>query len=1729
MDDWREYTSRLPTGLSLEEADLERSAEALIAKLEGFSERATGGNLSSSSISSSSGSEQPAPQQQQQQRMIPPPTARRPTPAAPSRRASIGSDADSETYGQSSQVSETSSTSSRSSRAAAHRKEQARRQQKLMQNRGVLDENCTGKPNINDRSAALAGKRTGDVGDRLLAAGKEQAMRKQAAIDEASKRAAEETLAARDMVPEINVVSHMLTSHREGDVADRLFSHAKDVEKRQAEKALEERRKASAIAKPTVSSGSEELVARMPGREGPIQDRLYADHEERVMKMHMKSTVALNAEAGEGRPNICETSRRLAEKANAGVPLCDRLANKTGSCPSRPAAAPTELTECVHAPQINQRSERLAMQAQARAWANGQINVEDRLIAQAPVHREEVVEDQKPQINPNSERILARRGPALPLEERLQQSTGVRRGQVGSEVDNLTMAPSLSVGTERMLAKKGARPSFLERQEAWAKKHARGEGNADLADMKYRFDKPEVNEPVDGVRSDAAPSGRAASTVSSKATIGPSPLPTAGGSGAGRKAVRMDGGAGEEDGEGSGEGAPTSSEHSAMEDESWPTAYGRHGANGAGGGKANPPASRPPLMRERDRTVRGGGASTPRAGGGVAAHSRMTTSSGPGANGARRTSMVPAAGTTAGKRAPPPQAPPPPLATPDDEVDDEAARPPLEDHEAGMAGQVLRGSSANVGTPGASRAPAQGRLGLGGVRSGLLAPGSPAIRKLLHKGGGSGGGTPSNESSSAVDVGLPAPATLGAGSTTVGTPGAAGSSGLRRPQHHPTGPNSGGSQLRRPAPKTGLGGVASAGGTAGRFGPNNGRNGRPQLPAQARGTACNKLVDATRGMPPADELDGYVDGYEGANAPIDELDSSVGGGDAFGEPIPYDEYDELLEAQEVERAAQRARALAEEDEDAGGIGSYDGLADGVEGAEEAPVDEDEDEDARAEREAEEEARREAEEEAAAHRERRRMEAAVRAKAEEAAHAEAEAAAAWAEAESSLFGGSAAPTIKAPAAFVPDRDLDASVEEGEGARSNNNHGVRRGGSAATTTTPAPSRSKSGQPKSSHGSHGSAGRGSAPRSTGSRRRSAGFEMVDDPADRADLDRATAEFEQIITQTNASPPAAPKPFAAADEGGADGHSSSRGGGGGLAELLAEAEQEFSHAAAAAVGGGTDALSPERSGGEAADSDASSSRGATHGVANALTQQLSSWCDDFERQMGLAPPSAASSHPGDQARQAAENVASEAARVDSLLLSPRAAREAARQQQRPSSSSANAAEHPWFNLPSAAEEAPAANAGAPPASSRSSALPSAPARSSAPPLERKMSYRRPSTTQQQQQQQQPTDTAKAKAKAEEIRARTSKQVKEAAAAQVAKAAAEARAAQEEAEAAVEGATSVAASAQREVAAAAEEIAHLKRRLEETEEALSRARGVAREVSSELDAMRHSVRSQGEAQRLSEAQCATLRRDLEEASEEHERERKELSEQLEHEKARREKEVSRLTSASEREKARLQEELDDVREQLARRDAQREEESTGLARKLEKELHAKQAQMSAELLTAQQALSNAKRQHALEIDEIASARDEAVARVARVEERATAAEEARRQAEAKLEELRAHSAATAPPAARSAAPSRQPLREMEIVAPPPQPRASEPEPREMKPKQTAAVAEAPPQPSAAAAAAAGGAGMSDVERELLKVKEALRKSEEEQLGAALRARRKEKELKEQLRKQALMGGETRC
>lgn len=88
-------------------------------------------------------------------------------------------------------------------------------------------------------------------------------------------------------------------------------------------------------------------------------------------------------------------------------------------------------------------SQRLAVQAQARSWANGAISVEDRLIAAKPEIAEPELPEGKPVINKNTEKILARRGPIQPLEQRLQQSVRhVRSSGVGSEVRLSTAASS---------------------------------------------------------------------------------------------------------------------------------------------------------------------------------------------------------------------------------------------------------------------------------------------------------------------------------------------------------------------------------------------------------------------------------------------------------------------------------------------------------------------------------------------------------------------------------------------------------------------------------------------------------------------------------------------------------------------------------------------------------------------------------------------------------------------------------------------------------------------------------------------------------------------------------------------------------------------------------------------------------------------------------------------------------------------------------------------------------------------------------------------------------------------------------------------------------------------------------------------------------------------------------------------------------------------------------------
>ncbi len=83
--------------------------------------------------------------------------------------------------------------------------------------------------------------------------------------------------------------------------------------------------------------------------------------------------------------------------------------------------------------------------------------VEERLIAAGVNKPEEPDEpEHRPQINPNSERILNRKGPSAPVEDRLRQSTGRLRDGAGhsEEIAECHHVPTISAGTRRLLSRK---------------------------------------------------------------------------------------------------------------------------------------------------------------------------------------------------------------------------------------------------------------------------------------------------------------------------------------------------------------------------------------------------------------------------------------------------------------------------------------------------------------------------------------------------------------------------------------------------------------------------------------------------------------------------------------------------------------------------------------------------------------------------------------------------------------------------------------------------------------------------------------------------------------------------------------------------------------------------------------------------------------------------------------------------------------------------------------------------------------------------------------------------------------------------------------------------------------------------------------------------------------------------------------------------------------------------
>ena len=77
-------------------------------------------------------------------------------------------------------------------------------------------------------------------------------------------------------------------------------------------------------ARPAVSKGSEMIAAEIPGREQPVQDRLYAEHQGKMERQTARQHESMMLDADGRMPLICETSRKCAAQNGARTP--ERLA-----------------------------------------------------------------------------------------------------------------------------------------------------------------------------------------------------------------------------------------------------------------------------------------------------------------------------------------------------------------------------------------------------------------------------------------------------------------------------------------------------------------------------------------------------------------------------------------------------------------------------------------------------------------------------------------------------------------------------------------------------------------------------------------------------------------------------------------------------------------------------------------------------------------------------------------------------------------------------------------------------------------------------------------------------------------------------------------------------------------------------------------------------------------------------------------------------------------------------------------------------------------------------------------------------------------------------------------------------------------------------------------------------------------------------------------------------------
>ena len=427
-DVWAEFIQSQHTSKhSTQSAALEDSASALIQRLEEFGSRS-----SVRALAERLAAEEAAPDAASPPQPSPPAAAKVWSP--PASEASAAS----------------SSTADRTGCAAADRLYQdsrARRERKIEKEN--KRQGPTAEPHINARSRALA--REGAVGARLYESARQRAEKLEAARSARAARELAEAEAKAKRAPEINEVSAQLAGERAGEVGSRLYEEGKEAARRQFERTQAAEHELRRDARPEVSEASARIAEALHrGDARPVQERLYSEAAVRDSQKLATQIAHHEAEAAAAeRSLVSEASRRIAERAAGGRSLEERLASRGSLGPERVVAPTRDVIECVHAPAINARSERLVAKGGPRDGP-----VEERLLAWAESKDGPVAEEHTfaPQIDKNSERILQRRGAPEPLEKRLMRDTVAAAYQANKEFKQRLAQgdePSFVTGTPR--------------------------------------------------------------------------------------------------------------------------------------------------------------------------------------------------------------------------------------------------------------------------------------------------------------------------------------------------------------------------------------------------------------------------------------------------------------------------------------------------------------------------------------------------------------------------------------------------------------------------------------------------------------------------------------------------------------------------------------------------------------------------------------------------------------------------------------------------------------------------------------------------------------------------------------------------------------------------------------------------------------------------------------------------------------------------------------------------------------------------------------------------------------------------------------------------------------------------------------------------------------------------------------------------------------------------------